>query len=152
MAGIKFTEGVGGRVGGGESGAGRSGLGTELPTGNSIRMSSWASDGVVREACAEDDPRSKSASSSSIGSSERVDGEIGRRPGDSRAVSGTRQSLSSIWIHLRNDSRAPANRPTLFSMLSIRWLVRAVSSATLSMTFTRSLRTASRLSCSLSTA
>src|SRR6266545_208117 len=53
-----------------------------------------------------------------------------------------------MLIRPRKDSNAPVNRCTCPSMASNRWLVRVVSSATLSRAWTLASRTAIRLACS----
>src|SRR6266545_3381167 len=86
-----------------------------------------------------------------------VEGEVDRvgpakRAGEHRSpillVSGTSRSLLSMLIRPRKDSNAPVNRCTCPSMASNRWLVRVVSSATLSRAWTLASRTAIRLACS----
>jgi len=121
-----------------------------IPPAGAIRISALKSEGVVRVPCADDDATPRSEPSSSMGKREWVEGDLeggrGRRPGLRRLDSGTSRSCSSMWMRLRKDSSAPENRFTLPSMASIRWVVRVVSSATLSKIFTCSSSRARRLS------
>ena len=116
-----------------------------------IRISPCISEGVVGVSCADNESMSSTSSMGTgsstgvVGVTERV---VGRGTGESRMWSGTSRSRSSMWMRPRNVSSAPANRLTLPSIASIRSLVWVVSSATLSMTLTRSSSTASRLLCS----
>ena len=118
--------------------------------------SSWgASDGVVEVLANAAD----SSSSSSMGRKREMAGDGARmgifRGGGAassmRLVSGTSRSRSSMLIRPRNDSSAPVNRSTWPSMVSIRWLVRMLNSATLSKVAMRASSTAIRSACSVLT-
>ena len=132
-AGRGMTEAM--AVGGGARGAD-----LDTPTGIWARRSSrLTSEVVVPMSWADDDPRSRSMSSSSMGTSMGAVGDRDRMesgPWVSRAVSGMSRSWSSIWMRSRNFSSVLANWCTLLSIVSIRWVICAVSSAIWSITLT----------------
>jgi hypothetical protein len=168
-AGVGRRAGGGRGARGGAGGAGREGGGKVVGLTSGIRPGArdepdaigcsstilppvLLSDGVVLSSGKDDETPARSSSSSIgrsstsrkmgvAGDAERV---TGKGPGVSRRWSGTSRSRSSIWMRDRKVSSEPANRPTVPSMASTLWLVRAVCSATLSKPFIRSSSTARR--------
>ena len=144
-AGITLNAG-GAMTGAMAVGGGTRGTDPDIPTGIwAWRSSRLTSEVVVSMSWADNDPRSRSILSSSMGMSMGAAGDRDRMesgPWVSWVVSGTSRSQSSIWMRPRNFSSVPANWCTLLSIVSIRWVVRAVSSATWSITLTHSSRAA----------